>query len=173
VLSITRTLGLVAAALVAGWLLLAVLRGRLDAITGMAAGMGAVVLLSPIVHPWYLLWAVIPLAATKAMPRARRAMLVISGILAIVVPPTGADFNFRAYQLPMSIIAGLLIIGLTLLIVRRSLVGRTGVDVDSWPGHLPESRPGGDAQGPPPGGPAEPPPGDTVGRPTDGTGAPA
>ncbi|MHA6782621.1 polyprenol phosphomannose-dependent alpha 1,6 mannosyltransferase MptB [Pseudonocardia saturnea] len=169
VLTITRALGLVAAALVAGWLLLAVLRGRLDAITGMAAGMGAVVLLSPIVHPWYLLWAVIPLAATKAMPRARRAMLVISGILAIVVPPTGADFNFRAYQLPMSIIAGLLIIGLTLLIVRRSLVGRTGVDVDSWPGHLPESRPGSDPVGRPP----EPPSGDAVGRPTEGTGAPA
>ncbi|MDN5934010.1 MAG: hypothetical protein L0I24_23550, partial [Pseudonocardia sp.] len=108
------------------------------AITGMAAGMGATVLLSPIVHPWYLLWAVIPLAATKAMPRARRAMLVISGILAIVVPPTGADFNFRAYQLPMSITAGLVILALTLLIVRRSLVGRSGVEVDAWPGRVSE-----------------------------------
>lgn len=141
VLGLTRTAGLVAAALLAGWLMLAVLRGRLDAITGMAAGMAAVVVLSPIVHPWYLLWAVIPLAATKAMPKARRAMLIISGILAIVVPPTGADFNFRAYQLPMSIIAGLLVIALTLLVVRRSLVGRTGVDVDAWPGHVPAGRP--------------------------------
>jgi alpha-1,6-mannosyltransferase len=136
VLGITRTAGLVVAALVAGALMLAVLRGRVDAITGMAAGMGAVVLLSPIVHPWYLLWAVIPLAATRAMPRARRAVLAISGILAIVVPPTGADFNFRAYQLPMSIIAGLLVLLLVLLAVRRSLAGRTGVDVDAWPGRV-------------------------------------
>ncbi len=136
VLALTRTAGLVAAALIAGMLMLAVLRGKVDAITGMAAGMGAVVLLSPIVHPWYLLWAVIPLAATKAMPRARRAMLVISGILAIVVPPTGADFNFRAYQLPMSIIAGLVVMALVLLIVRRSLAGRAGVDVDAWPGRV-------------------------------------
>ncbi|GAA2551415.1 polyprenol phosphomannose-dependent alpha 1,6 mannosyltransferase MptB [Pseudonocardia hydrocarbonoxydans] len=141
VLSLTRAGGIVVAALLAGWLMLAVLRGRVDAITGMAAGMGAVVLLSPIVHPWYLLWAVIPLAATRAMPRARRAMLVISGILAIVVPPTGADFNFRAYQLPMSIVAGLLVLALALLVVRRSLVGRTGVDVDAWPGRVPAGRP--------------------------------
>ncbi|MBW0115590.1 polyprenol phosphomannose-dependent alpha 1,6 mannosyltransferase MptB [Pseudonocardia abyssalis] len=141
VLSLTRAAGLVLAALLAGRLMLAVLRGRLDAITGMAAGMAAVVVLSPIVHPWYLLWAVIPLAATKAMPKARRAMLVISGILAIVVPPTGADFNFRAYQLPMSIIAGLLVLALSLLVVRRSLAGRTGVDVDAWPGRVPAGRP--------------------------------
>ena len=142
VLALTRTVGVILAALVAGWLMLGVLRGRIDAITGMAAGMGAVVLLSPIVHPWYLLWAVIPLAATKEMPRYRRTMLAISGALAVVVPPTGADFTFRAYQLPMSIIAGLLVIALVLLITRRSLVGRTGVDVDSWPGRLPTGSPG-------------------------------
>jgi alpha-1,6-mannosyltransferase len=136
VLSLTRAAGLVLAALVTGALLLAVLRGRVDAITGMAAGMGAVVLLSPIVHPWYLLWAVIPLAATKAMPRARRAVLAISGVLAVVVPPTGADFTFRAYQLPLSIGAALLIIVLVLLVVRHSLAGRTGVDVDAWPGRV-------------------------------------
>jgi alpha-1,6-mannosyltransferase len=136
VLALTRTAGLVLGALLAGVLLLAVLRGRVDAITGMAAGMAAVVLLSPIVHPWYLLWAVIPLAATRAMPRARRAMLAISAALAVVVPPTGADFTFRAYQLPLSIGAGLLILVLVLLVVRRSLAGREGVDVDAWPGRV-------------------------------------
>ncbi len=136
VLALTRTAGLVLGALLAGVLLLAVLRGRVDAITGMAAGMAAVVLLSPIVHPWYLLWAVIPLAATRAMPRARRAMLGISAALAVVVPPTGADFTFRAYQLPLSIGAGLLILALVLLVVRRSLAGREGVDVDAWPGRV-------------------------------------
>ena len=138
VLAITRTVGLVLAAVTAVLLMLAVLRGKVDAITGMAAGMGAVVLLSPIVHPWYLLWAVIPLAATRAMPRSRRTVLAISGALAIVVPPTGADFTFRAYQLPLSIGAGLLMLLLVLLVVRRSLAGRTGVDVDAWPGRVPQ-----------------------------------
>ncbi|WP_300019606.1 polyprenol phosphomannose-dependent alpha 1,6 mannosyltransferase MptB [Pseudonocardia sp.] len=148
VLSLTRTLGLVTAALIAAWLMLAVLRGRVDAITGMAAGMGAVVMLSPIVHPWYLLWAVIPLAATRAMPRCRRAVLAISAVLAVVVPPTGADFNFRAYQLPMAITAGILVLALALLVVRRSLVGRAGVDVDVWPGRVPAGRPSGDGTTP-------------------------
>jgi alpha-1,6-mannosyltransferase len=136
VLALTRTAGLMLAALLAAVLLFAVLRGHVDAITGMAAGMAAVVLLSPIVHPWYLLWAVIPLAATRAMPRARRAMLGISAALAVVVPPTGADFTFRAYQLPLSIGAGLAILVLVLLVVRRSLAGREGPDVDAWPGRV-------------------------------------
>ena len=88
---------------VAGWLLLRCLRGRLDAITGIGAGLGAVVLLGPVVHPWYLLWAVIPLAATRALPRYRRAIARASPRCSpSCVPPTGADFNFRAYQLPMS-----------------------------------------------------------------------
>jgi alpha-1,6-mannosyltransferase len=63
-------------------------------------------------------------------------MLAISAALAVVVPPTGADFTFRAYQLPLSIGAGLLILVLVLLVVRRSLTGREGVDVDAWPGRV-------------------------------------
>jgi alpha-1,6-mannosyltransferase len=114
----------------------AVLRGRLDAVTGMGAGMGAVVLLSPIVHPWYLLWAVIPLAATRAMPVLRRAILAISAFMALVVPPTGADFNFRVYQLPMAILAGLVMMTLMLLVTRQVLAGRTGIEVEVLPGRM-------------------------------------
>ena len=63
--------GLVAALLCG---LLLELRGRVDPMTGLGAGLGAVVLLGPVVHPWYLLWAAIPLAAT-------------GGIRATGVPP--------------------------------------------------------------------------------------
>ena len=87
--------------------------------TGLGAGLGAVVLLGPVVHPWYLLWAAIPLAATRGLPRYRRAALAASAVLAVMVPPTGADFDFRAYQLPMAIIAGLLLVVAAVLVVRR------------------------------------------------------
>jgi alpha-1,6-mannosyltransferase len=141
VLVLTRGLGGLAGGIVVLMLLLACLRGRIDPVTGMGVGLGAVVLLGPIVHPWYLLWAAIPLAATQGLPRYRRAALAASAILALLVPPTGADFNFRAYQLPMAIVAGILMLVILLLVQRRRLTGQQGVDVDAWPGRVPVPEP--------------------------------
>jgi alpha-1,6-mannosyltransferase len=123
VLTITRGLGGIVAALLCLRLLLLVLRGRLDPVTGVGVGLGAVVLLGPVVHPWYLLWAAIPLAATRGMPRHRRAALAASALLAVMLPPTGADFAFRSFQLPLSIMAGIVILVVALLLVRRELRG--------------------------------------------------
>ncbi|NMI02279.1 polyprenol phosphomannose-dependent alpha 1,6 mannosyltransferase MptB, partial [Pseudonocardia acidicola] len=136
-LTITRGVGGLAAALVCCWLLLATLRGRVEPVTGLGAGLGAVVLLGPVVHPWYLLWAAIPLAATQGLPRYRRAALAASALLALMVPPTGADFAFRAYQLPMAIVAGALILLVAILVVRRRLLAEpepVAADTATGPG---------------------------------------
>jgi alpha-1,6-mannosyltransferase len=150
VLAVARGIGLVGAAVVLGMLLLATLRGRLDPISGMAAGLAAVVVFGPVVHPWYLLWAVIPLAATRGLPSYRRTILAASAVLALVVPPTGADFNFRAFQLQVAIAAGLFMLVLVLAVQRRLLVGQHGVDIDALPGHGPSapSEPGPSTSGP-------------------------
>jgi alpha-1,6-mannosyltransferase len=137
-LAVARGIGLAGAAVGAGWLLLAVLRGRLDAISGMAAGMGVAVLFGPVVHPWYLLWAVIPLAATMGLPIYRRTILAASAVLALCVPPTGADFNFRVFQLPLAMLAGLLMLIVLLAFQRSRLAGQQGVDIDALPGHAPK-----------------------------------
>jgi alpha-1,6-mannosyltransferase len=121
VLTITRGLGGVAAAVICLHLLFAVLRGWTDPVTGLGVGLGAVVLLGPVVHPWYLLWAAIPLAATRGMPRHRRVALAASALLAVMLPPTGADFAFRSFQLPLAILAGIVILVAALLVVRREL----------------------------------------------------
>lgn len=134
ILPLFRGIGLAAAAVLCGVLLWRTFKGTIDPITAMAAGLGAVVLLGPVVHPWYLLWGLIPLAATKALPRYRRALLAVSAVLALVEPPTGADFNFRAYQLPMAVLAGLVILVLVLVVQRRQLAGQEGVDIDALPG---------------------------------------
>jgi alpha-1,6-mannosyltransferase len=141
VLAVARGIGLATSAVLVGMLLIAVVRGRLDAVTGMGAGLGAVVLLGPIVHPWYLLWAAIPLAATRGLPRYRRFALAASAVLALLVPPTGADFNFRAFQLPMAIVAALGILLVVLLVLRSHLVGQTGPDIDALPGRAPVPAP--------------------------------
>ena len=120
-LDLARGLFVVPIVIIVVVLLLACLRGRIDPLTGTGAGLGAVVLLGPVVHPWYLFWALLPLVATRAMPRYRRAMLLLSAFLALVVPPTGADFIFRAFQLPLAIIAGIVMFALSLLVVYRLL----------------------------------------------------
>jgi alpha-1,6-mannosyltransferase len=157
VLGLTRAIGVTASAVVVALLLFAVLRGRVDAITGMGTGLGAVVLLGPIVHPWYLLWAAIPLAATQGLPRYRRFALAASGVLALVVPPTGADFQFRAFQLPLAILAALLMLAIAVLVMRRMLAGQSGADIDVLPGRAPV------APGPAPAAPSVPVPGTKAG----------
>jgi alpha-1,6-mannosyltransferase len=127
VLTITRGAGGLAAAAICVRLLLGVLRGRVDPVTGLGVGLGTVVLLGPVVHPWYLLWAAIPLAATRGMPRHRRVALAASALLAVMLPPTGADFAFRSFQLPLAILAGLAILVVALLVVRRELRRGAGI----------------------------------------------
>lgn len=118
-LMLTRGIGGLAAAVVCCLLLYRTLRGRTDPVTGLGVGLGAIVLLGPVVHPWYLLWAAIPLAATRGSPRYRRIALAASAVLAVMVPPTGADFDFRAYQMPMAILAGLAMLVVAVVVVRR------------------------------------------------------
>jgi alpha-1,6-mannosyltransferase len=141
VLTITRGLGGIAAAAVCVRLLLGVLHGRIDPVTGLGVGLGAVVLLGPVVHPWYLLWAAIPLAATRGMPRHRRAALAASALLAVMLPPTGADFAFRSFQLPLAILAGIVILLVALLAVRRELLRASDPARAALPGvPLPDDR---------------------------------
>ncbi len=82
-----RAAGLVAAAAVC----LAMLRrhDRIRPIVGLGLGMGAVVVLGPVMHPWYLLWAIVPLAAAAAAVRLRRALVVVSVAFTLLVLPGG------------------------------------------------------------------------------------
>jgi alpha-1,6-mannosyltransferase len=121
VLTLTRALGGRLAGFICVRLLLATLHGRIDPVTGVGCGLGAVVLLSPTVHPWYLLWGAIPLAASYARIRFRRVAVAVSAIVALLVPPTGADFAFRAYQLPMAIVAGVVILLVPLYLIRHRI----------------------------------------------------
>ena len=121
VLSLTRAAGLGVAALVCVLLVLAVLRGRLHPVAGVAYGFGAVFLAGPVLHPWYLLWLMVPLAASVTAPRIRGAAVAICATVALIVPPTGNDFTFRAYQLPMAILAAIAVAIVPLLASR----GRT------------------------------------------------
>jgi alpha-1,6-mannosyltransferase len=127
VLALVRLTGLAAAS---GICLLALWRcwqGRLNPLAGIGIGLGAVVLLGPVVHPWYLLWAAIPLAASVTYPAFRMAATVACAGLAVVVAPTGADFAFRAWVLPSAMAAAAVSLAVPLLMSRGSTPPLLGV----------------------------------------------
>jgi alpha-1,6-mannosyltransferase len=134
VLALVRLTGLTAAS---GICLLAFWRcwqGRLNPLAWIGVGLGAVVLLGPVVHPWYLLWAAIPLAASVTHPAFRMAATVACAGLAVVVAPTGADFAFRAWVLPSAMAAAAVSLAVPLLIIRRRTPPLLGVLRPSTPG---------------------------------------
>jgi alpha-1,6-mannosyltransferase len=89
-----RAAGLLAAGLVC----LEMLRrhSRLTPIVGLGIGMSAVVVLGPVMHPWYLLWAILPLAAASSEPRIRRIILGAVVAFTLVVLPGGVDPGIAA-----------------------------------------------------------------------------
>ena len=72
----------------------------------------------PVLHPWYLLWMVVPLALSTNDTRFRITAASICAVVALLVPPTGAAFNQRAYQIPFAVIASLIAFALLLWLMR-------------------------------------------------------
>ena len=88
-LSLTRGLGIL---LAAAWLLRmlwATFRGRIHPLGGYGLAMFAMVLLFPVVHPWYLLWALVPLSGWADRSQFRVAVVAYSAIFSLTVLPRG------------------------------------------------------------------------------------
>src|ERR1700722_14087067 len=98
VLALTRGIGVFLIAVVVTWLLMAVLRGRLHPVGGLGVALGATVLLFPVVQPWYLLWAIIPLACWATRPRFRVAVIVVTLVIGIFGPTANGD-RFALFQI--------------------------------------------------------------------------
>ena len=113
VLALTRGIGVFLIAVVVTWLLLAVLRGRLHPVGGLGVALGATVLLFPVVQPWYLLWAIIPLACWATTPRFRTAVIAVTLVIGIFGPTANGD-RFALFQIVLATVASLVIV-LTLI----------------------------------------------------------
>jgi alpha-1,6-mannosyltransferase len=109
VLGLTRAIGVSIIAVLVTWLLLAVLRGRLHPVGGLGVALGATVLLFPVVQPWYLLWAIIPLAAWATRPRFRGATIAITLVVGIFGPTANGD-RFALFQIVDATLASTFIV---------------------------------------------------------------
>lgn len=109
VLSLTRAMGVLIIMVMVCWLLLAVLRGRLHPIRGLGVALGITVLLFPVVQPWYLLWAIIPMAAWATRTGFRVAAIVITLIVGIFGPTANGD-RFALFQIIDATLASAIIV---------------------------------------------------------------
>lgn len=132
VLALTRGIGVFLIAVVVTWLLLSVLRGKLHPVGGLGVALGATVLLFPVVQPWYLLWAIIPLAAWATTPKFRAAVIVVTLVVGIFGPTANGD-RFALFQIMLATAASFLIVLLLIAITYYRLPWRGLPDADPAP----------------------------------------
>ncbi|MFE3193949.1 polyprenol phosphomannose-dependent alpha 1,6 mannosyltransferase MptB [Nocardia sp. NPDC059240] len=118
-LDITRPIAELVAAFITVRMLIATWTGRLNPIGALGVSLGAIVLFFPVVQPWYLLWAIVPLAAWANRPAFRVPAVVLSVVVSMIVMPRGADFY--VFQIVESAIATV-IVGLTLIFLTRNVL---------------------------------------------------
>ncbi|MEV1132982.1 polyprenol phosphomannose-dependent alpha 1,6 mannosyltransferase MptB [Rhodococcus coprophilus] len=122
VLSITRPIAAVVAAFVTVRMLLATLTGRIHPVGALGVSLGAIVLLFPVVQPWYLLWAVIPLAAWATRPIFRIPTIAFSSVVSVILMPNGGEY--QPFIIVQAAIATIAVVGLLIVATRNILPWR-------------------------------------------------
>jgi alpha-1,6-mannosyltransferase len=130
VLALTRAIGVFLIAILVSWLLLAVMRGRLHPVGGLGVALGGTILLFPVVQPWYLLWAVIPLAAWATRPGFRGSTIAITLVVGIFGPTANGD-RFTLFQIVMATLASTLIVLILIGITWSRLPWRASRQTDT------------------------------------------
>jgi alpha-1,6-mannosyltransferase len=85
--------------------------------------LGITVLLFPVVQPWYLLWAIIPLAAWASRTGFREAVILITLIVGIFGPTANGD-RFALFQIVDATLASAFIVLVLIVVTYRRLPWR-------------------------------------------------
>jgi alpha-1,6-mannosyltransferase len=141
VLGLTRAIGVVAIAILVTWLLLAVLRGRLHPVGGLGVALGVTILFFPVVQPWYLLWAIVPLATWATRPGFRGTAIALTLMVGILGPTANGD-RFTIFQILDATVASLLIVFILIAVTYRRLPWRPLPDTNGTAGSAPTAGPG-------------------------------
>jgi alpha-1,6-mannosyltransferase len=109
---------------------------RINPVLGLGIAMGAFVLLAPVIQPWYLLWAALPLAASTADPRYRKATIWLTVLFSVTIMPNGA--TIPVYVIVQAVVVAAVVVGSVLFLLRRS-----GLPATAPPGSPPGDPPAG------------------------------
>lgn len=116
ILNITKIIGYGITAVVCVRLLWRSFTGRIDPMMALGITLGTLAVFAPVLHPWYLLWAV-PLTLSTNDNRFRLVATAVSAFVALVVPPSGGGYEYL-YQVPFAVITALIAFGIMLWLVR-------------------------------------------------------
>ncbi|MBB4686129.1 polyprenol phosphomannose-dependent alpha 1,6 mannosyltransferase MptB [Amycolatopsis jiangsuensis] len=105
--------------------------GRVDEVRSLGLLLALVVVFGPVVQPWYLLWAVIPLAASLPEGRARNAVVTVSAVVAVVLPPVGGNFAGRVGLLVAGYAIAIGVVVAAFLALRRTVPAELSVPADA------------------------------------------
>ncbi|MEJ6012342.1 polyprenol phosphomannose-dependent alpha 1,6 mannosyltransferase MptB [Corynebacterium sp. H127] len=122
----TRAVGVFIAGLFMLRMLLATLYGRIHPVGGLGVAMFVMVVLFPVVHPWYLLWSLAPLAAWANRPLFRVLAMGYSVIMSFFVLPRGLRLppvTVLSIYFGAAVLFALLLCALWWLLKRRGIVG--------------------------------------------------
>jgi alpha-1,6-mannosyltransferase len=95
--------------------------------------MGVLLLFAPVVQPWYLLWALLPLAASGAAPRWAPRLVVAAAVVALVDVPSGDWYFFRGFQLVLGAVGGLVVGVVALLVTERPATAEAAAPIRPAP----------------------------------------
>jgi alpha-1,6-mannosyltransferase len=129
VLDILHPAGTVVGALLAGYVLWRCWRRGFDPVLGLGVAIGLFVLLSPVVQPWYLLWAALPLAASTAVARYRNVTVAITVALSVMIMPSGSVI--QPLIIAMAAATAALVAAVTWFVLRRQRLVPTS-EWDRW-----------------------------------------
>ncbi|WP_028476750.1 polyprenol phosphomannose-dependent alpha 1,6 mannosyltransferase MptB [Nocardia sp. CNY236] len=128
-LSITRPIAIAVAGFFTVRMLVAAGTGRLHPVGSLGVALGAIVLLAPVVQPWYLLWAIVPLAAWATRPVFRLPAVAFSAIVSVIQMPRGADLE--VFQIVGAAIVTGIVCVLFIVITRHALPWRAQAGVSA------------------------------------------
>jgi alpha-1,6-mannosyltransferase len=117
-IKVFSAVGAVAGLVVGARLLWLTYREVLHPLLGTGLAFAAMLVLGPVVQPWYLLWMVALLAVSLTTERARWILAGVSAVLALVLPPAGGG----AVALVVGYLLAVLLVGGTLYARRASLL---------------------------------------------------
>jgi hypothetical protein len=69
-------------------------RYRTNPALGVGLSLAAVIFFGPVFHPWYMLWATVPLAAAATSPRVRKLLIIALVAMTGLVWPGGITATF-------------------------------------------------------------------------------
>ena len=88
-LQFSHAIGVLIAMLWMVRMLFGAFRGRMPAVGAMGVGFFVLVIFFPVLHPWYVLWALLPLSAWANIPSFRNGVVAYSAVLSFFVIPRG------------------------------------------------------------------------------------